>query len=155
MRRAIKLIGIIVCVLGWRYGQAQTMDVHYYYFSQFQCDPLSCQEQTPTPVFTGYTIVNLNATCTVPGGANHPFTGSAKAAVGSNGVCHSPYTPFSEVSRWTHIIPIDSCDENSVDGVDFIAEIFDSSGKVIFRADASGGCDGSNSGVTKIGSQPC
>jgi hypothetical protein len=136
-------------------GRAQTMNVNYYYFSSYQCDPLSCVEQTPTPVYSGYARVNLNAVCTIPSEATHPLSGTASAVVGGVGTCHSAYTPYALIERNTIIVPIDSCNENSVDTATFTAEVWSASGTVLFSTSAKVQCNFQTTGKQQSGSLPC
>jgi len=122
-------------------------------FSSFQCDPSSCIDETPIPVFQGLALVTFDSTCT--GGAITGISGRAKAVVGDIGQCRDPYTPHAEIDRYRSTYLDDCGNPYSVDSETEIAEIKNAGGAIVFLDEAGVSCDGGTTGPTSNGSRPC
>src|SRR5262245_12712151 len=100
-------------------------------FSSFQCDPLSCINRTPFPVFQGSASVSFDGTCTggaVAGGIHL----LASAVIGIPIPCSTPYTPEAKASKQTIELLDDFGCEYSVDTVLNVVTVYDAFGINVF-----------------------
>jgi hypothetical protein len=137
-------------VLGTHRAHAQA---YGYYLVNFQCDPVSCEEQGPTAT-ESYAEVQYYGDCALPDGGDAPLDGRSEAFVGINGPCSVPYYPIA--SAWTSSGTLFDAngDPYNVDYVTSIAEIFAASGTIVDYNSGTFGCDGSVSGGGPA-SSPC
>ena len=126
-----------------------------YVFSSYSCIPTSCTETGALANSEIVTVV-FGGTCT--GGAIAGINGSATIQIGNPLPCKTPYVPYASATvTTTDIENTDVCPPSvyEVDTVTFTAEVFNILGTVVYYADASESCDGSESGGTKTGTKPC
>jgi hypothetical protein len=130
--------------------QAQTSS---FLFSSFQCDPLSCKEQTLLPVFVGTASVSFTSSCS--GGAVSGLEGDTISRVGVPTACSTALTPRASVEtfRTEHL---DDCGiPFFVDTVRQNSDVLDALGDVIFHKDLEASCDGGTGGPIVVGEKPC
>jgi hypothetical protein len=120
--------------------------------SSFQCDPTSCVEQT-LPTTSGTAFVSYNATCT--GGIIASIEGSAKAVIGLDAPCTSPYVAKAQVTTSTTTFTDDCGDPYDVSEITTNESIVSALGATIFNLTQSIGCDNSTSGPFTTGTAPC
>jgi hypothetical protein len=141
---------VLFTLLGTHRAHAQA---YGYYLTNFQCDPLSCDEAGPDATVS-YAEVDFYGTCDLPNGGSFQVSGSPFSAVGFDGPCSSPYTPA--VSVWTDSVTLIDSNEQpyNVDYVYDYTQILNPSGTIAYEEDAQAGCDGSyDSGGS--GTWPC
>ena len=124
-----------------------------YVLSSLQCNPLSCDERTPFPVFQGSVFVSYDATCT--GGKVSSISGRAFSQIGVPEACPTPYTPHAQIKTKSTLLMDDFGCVYEVDSIIEIAEVFDASGSLILHEDTSVSCDAGTGPVFIVGNRPC
>lgn len=122
-------------------------------FSSFQCDPLSCDERTPFPVFQATVNVTFDGACT--GGVVGGIESFATTFVGLKAPCPVAFTPIAhiEVDRSSQLDDFGCI--FFVDTVTESSEITDILGNTVFFKSSGASCDGGLSGPFSAGIKPC
>lgn len=149
MKRLIALVFVLVG-LAVLTPSGQATD---FVISSFQCDPSSCTERTPSPVFQATVFVSFNGVCT--GGAVGGIESFATAFVGAPTPCKVPFTPVARIVIDESEFLDDFGCPFLVDTVTENADVLDVIGDTVFHRETGAACDGSTSGPFSAGSQPC
>lgn len=122
-------------------------------FSSFQCDPLSCEERTPFPVFQATVNVTFDGTCT--GGAVGGIESFATTFVGLPNPCPVPFTPIARIQVDTARLLDDFGCLFFVDTVTESSEVQDVIGNPVFFRSTGASCDGGLTAPLSAGTKPC
>lgn len=145
MRHAIHLFGLALLMALGPTAQAQN-----YVFSYISCTPSSCvDEGAPAETETATVVFLSDCTGGAVGGLN-------LQAVSQIQNCQALYIPYaSATTSQTEYYNDDTCTVYDIDYVTMTTEVFTAAGSVDFYADQTYGCDGSQTGVTTVGTKPC